>query len=206
MSIQTYQELKDSLMAWLYTATTDFTARNTTLIDDLITIGESRIFRETRSKGMEEELDMAIAAGVIVIPIDYIGLKFAYIDGSPGQVLERRSAEWIYANYPMRSASGKPKYIARDRTNFIFGPYADSGYTVKGVYYKQMVLSDSAHEFFLNNPDLYLFACLAESELILGRDERVQLWEAKYQKILGDVNGFSKAEDVSGSTLRMRVG
>jgi hypothetical protein len=58
---------------------------------------------------------------------------------------------------------------------------------------------------FTNNPDLYLFACLAEAEIIIGRDKRVQLWEAKYQKILGLVNGVDNEESASGSSLQTRT-
>ena len=48
------------------------------------------------------------------------------------------------------------------------------------------------------------FACLAESEILIGRDARIPIWEAKYQRILMDVNGADKAEDSSGSSLQMR--
>lgn len=176
-------------------------------IDDLVTIAENRIFREAHTKDTEASLSTAISNGVIAVPADYMSLKFAYIDGTPVRALERRSAEWIYANYGTRSGGGLPKCIARDAGNFVFGPYPDSGYTVKGVYYKRLAaLSTGVHALFTNNPDLYLFACLAESNILIGLDSRLQIWEAKYQKILNDVNGYDRAEGASGSSLQMRLG
>jgi hypothetical protein len=170
-------------------------------------VGEKRIFREARTRDMETALSSAISSGTIALPANYVGLRFAYVDGSPTQKLERRQAEWIYQAFPNRSSEGKPQFIAREKTNFIFGPYPDSGYTVKGIYYVRLSAlgSSNTNALFDANPDLYLFGCLAESEPILGRDPRVQLWEAKYQRILAEVNGEDKDEDRSGGGLQMRV-
>lgn len=202
MAITTYAQLKTAVVSWLDVATTDFTST----IDDLVTVGEKRIFRETRTRDMETALSSVIAAGVIALPTNYVAMKFCYVDGTPVQALERRSAEWIYSKYPQRSSSSKPSFIAREAGNFIFGPYPDSTYTIKGSYYVRLgALSGTVNALFTANPDLYLFACLAESEPLIGRDSRIPLWEAKYQKILASVNAEDKNEDQSGSSLQMRV-
>jgi hypothetical protein len=203
MSINTYATLKTAIVSWLNISATDIASQ----IDDLVTLGETRIFRKARTRDMEAVLSSTIASGVISLPTSYVALKFAYIDGTPTQRLERRSAEWIYMQYPVRSSEGKPKYIAREGTSFIFGPYADSAYTVKGIYYKRLdAISSSVNALFSSNPDLYLFACLAESEPIIGRDQRIALWESKFQSILADVNGEDQAEDHSSGVLQMRIG
>ena len=202
MALGTYAQLKTAITYWLDISSTDLTNQ----IDDLVTLGEKRIFRESKTKDQETALSVAIASGVAAVPNDYVALKFVYINSDPTAFLERRSAEWIYAAFPQRGASGKPQFIAREGSNFIFGPYPDSNYTIKGVYYKTAgTLSSSVYDLFTNNPDLYLFACLAESEPIIGRDKRIVIWEAKYQKILADVNAISAREDASGGTLRMRL-
>lgn len=209
MALTTYAELKTAVARWTggSDASTAATTGMTNTIDDLVTIAESRIFRESRTKDTEASISTAIASGVIAVPSDYIALKFAYVDGSPVQTLQPRPAEWIYSNYSTRSATGKPKFIARETTNFIFGPYADSGYTVKGVYYKRLTaLSSAVHNLFLNNPDLYLFGCLAESIILIGRDDRIPLWEAKYNKILNDINGVDKTSETANASLQMRLG
>tara|TARA_R110000868_G_scaffold19561_5_gene84214 strand:- start:564 stop:1169 length:606 start_codon:yes stop_codon:yes gene_type:complete len=201
MSITTYAELKTAVTSWLDVPTSTFTNQ----IDDLVTIAESRIFREARTKDTEASISTALSSGVYALPSDYLEMKFAYINSSPISSLERRSAEWIYTEYPLRTSSGIPKFFARESTNLIFGPYPDSDYTLKGVYYKKLTaLSSGVQALFTNNPDLYLFATLAESEILIGRDDRIKLWEMKYQKILSDVNGLDRKENSSGSVLRMR--
>ena len=201
MAITSYSELKTAITSWLDVATADLSS----IIDDLVTVGEKRIFRECRTRDMEDSFSTAISSGSIALPSGYVELKYARVDGTPSQPLERRSAESLYEMYPTRSSSGKPKFIAREGSTFIFGPYPDSDYTIKGIYYKRLaVLSSSANALFTSNPDLYLFACLAESEIVIGRDNRIAIWEAKYKKILDDVNGEDRREQASGSTLRIR--
>lgn len=202
MAITTYAELKTAIVSWLDVPTATFTSQ----IDDLVTVGEKRLFREARTRDMESAISSVIAGGVIALPTDYVAIKYAYIDGSVVSRLERRPADWIYQTYPIRSADARPKYIARESTNFIFGPFPDSAYTVKGIYYRrQTIIASTPNALFLANPDLYLFSCLAESEPLIGRDARVALWEAKYQRILADVNGEDRTEDASGGGLQMRV-
>ena len=209
MAITTYAELKTAVARWVggaddETATTMGIAST---IDDLVTIAESRIFRECKTKDTEASFTTTVSSGVVAVPADYISLKFAYVDGTPVQTLEPRSAEWIYSAYATRSASAKPKAIAREAGNFIFGPYPDSSYTIKGVYYKRLAaLSSGVHALFTNNPDLYLFGCLAEAGILVGQDKRIQLWEAKYNKILNDVNGYDRQSETGRAGLQMRAG
>lgn len=50
-------------------------------------------------------------------------------------------------------------------------------------------------------PDVYLFAALAESAPFLKHDERVQMWETKYQSALATLNG-QPMKQASGATLQ----
>ncbi len=203
MAITTTAELKTAIAGWLNVSAAALSSQ----IDDLITVGEKRIFREVRTKDMETALSIAMSNGVMALPAGYVAMKFAYLNTSPVQALERRPAEWIYANYPYQSASGQPKYMARDAGNLIFGPFPDSQYTVKGIYYARLtaISGSGVNALFTANPDLYLMACLAEADMMLGRDPRIAIWNAKYEKIMADVNGEDKTEDQSGSHLQMRV-
>lgn len=198
MSISTYAELQTAVENWLSRADLD------SLIPDFITLGETRIFRKLRVKEMETSFSTTITSGTISLPTSYVDLKFSYVDGDSSQWLERKPARWIYENYPTRSSDGKPKFIAREGDTFIFGPYPDSGYTIKGSYYKNIgPVSSSAHSVFTNNPDLYLFAALCEAAPYIKNDKRIPLWEAKFSSALAQAQEKSEKEEYSGSTLRM---
>ena len=198
MAFNTYDDLKASVAGWIHRA--DLTG----VIPDLIAFGEARIFREVRARVMETAFTDTIASGVIALPTDYIEMKFAYINSNPVQHLKRREARFIYEKYPSRAAGGLPKYFAREGSNFIFGPYPDSDYSVKGVYYKNIgSVADSAHALYTENPDLYVFAALAETTSYIKDDKRIAVWESKYQNIRDAVNGLAEREDFSGSDLQM---
>lgn len=169
-------------------------------------MAEKRLFREVRTRDMETALSVTIASGVATVPSDFVELKYAYIDGSPTRTLQVRPARWIVENYPVRSSDGKPHFIGVDGANFVFGPYPDSGYDVKGTYYKRLTaVATSANALFTTNPDLYLFASLAELEPFLKNDKRVALWEAKYQQIRDLVNGEAKQDLYMGGPLAVSV-
>ena len=199
MAITTYPQLQTACKNWLHRADLDAN------IPDFITLGETRIMRNVKSKDMETAFSDTIASGAIALPTGYIELKFAYLNTTPTYALKNMDARFIYDKYPYRSASGSPRYIAREGSTFIFGPYPDSTYTVKGVYYKNLgPVSSSAHALFTNNPDLYLFAALCEAEPFLKNDPRVQLWEAKYDQIKDDINGLRDRESYSGGGMNIR--
>ncbi len=132
MALNTYSDLVTAIGTWLNR--TDLAS----YIPDFIALAEERIYRSLRVKAMETALSSTISSGAIAVPSDYIELKSAYIDGSPTYALERLSVEEIYTKYPTRSSQGKPLYIAREGASFIFGPYPDGAYTVKGIYYARL--------------------------------------------------------------------
>lgn len=200
MAITTYAELKTAVANWLNRSDL------TTYIPDFIALGEARIYRELRIRTMEASINSVIASGVIAIPSDYVELKYAYVDGTPVQYLKRTNAQTLIEQYPTRSSDSKPTNIATDAGNFIFGPYPDSAYTIKGTYYKRLTaLSDSntTNWFITNAPGILLFAALSESEPFLKNDERVQLWQAKYEQEKNGIEREEMNERFSGGGLRM---
>lgn len=197
-----------STLAELKTAITNWAKRDdlSSYLDDLILMGEKWIFRHARTRDMEEPLSVTISSGVAALPADFVALKHAYIDGTPIEPLQAKASSWIYTRYPTRSSESKPKYIAVEGSNFIFGPYPDSAYTVAGQYYKRLTsVISSANALFTANPDLYLFAALSELEAFKKDDKRVELWMAKRNAILADVNNEDRAAEFSGGPLTMYV-
>lgn len=201
-AITSYATLKTEIAAFLHRS--DLTSE----IPGFIQLGELRIYRDLRVRQMETALSSAISSGVVALPTGYMELKYAYVSGSPAQKLERKDAEWIYHNYPTRSSDGKPKFIAREASNFIFGPYPDSAYTITGVYYKKLtsiVTSEEANWLITDVPDLILFASLCEAAPWLMNDERTGVWEAKYAQIKARVQKQDDDEEFSGSPLQATV-
>lgn len=203
MSISNYSELQTAVANWL--ARSDLTS----YIPDFITLAEARIYREMKVRQMETALDATISSGVIAVPSGYTSMKFAYVNGSPVTPLERMSLEEMYRQYPVRSSSGKPRFFARNGSNFEFGPYPDSDYTIKGVYYKKLDAlsgSNTSNWLLTDAPDLILFGALLEAKAFIMDDKRISLWEARYANAKREIQEQDDAEDVSGSVMTPRAG
>ena len=176
MALDSYSGLKTAIADWLNRNDLD-------AIDDFIDLAETRIYRDLRIRAMETALSGTISSGTLALPTGYMGLKHAYIDRDPVQWLDAKDAQFIYRNYPTRAADGTPGFIAEDGGVFIFGPYPDTGYSVKGVYYKRLDgLSGSNPTNWLTTdaPDLILFGALCEAEPYVGADERMPMWQSRF--------------------------
>jgi hypothetical protein len=206
-AITTYTTLK--------TAIDDETARSlSSYVDLLIQLWEEDFLREPKNFGrwMETSLSSTIAANVIAVPASYLGLKYAYVDGSPSSRLDRVSLNQLYGTYPRGGDTGRPRWIAREVTNFVFGPTPDSTYTIKGVYWaKPTALRSAASDAIadwriLNAPDLCLFGALAQAEAFLKNDTRVTLWQGLYDRALQSYRALQRDEEQSGSPSQEVLG
>lgn len=195
--------------ATLQSALTDFLHRGdlSTVDVELIDLAEKRIQREVRTPDMEAAYTGTIASGVIAVPSDFLEWKAVYIDSSGANRLQPKSWEWVLTNYPTRSSSGLPKFIARNVTNFEFGPYPDSTYSVKGTYYKRLTsVASSWNALATANPDLYLYASLSAASLYIQDDPRLPLWEQAYRETRDALNAEAKNQEMSGAPLRVTRG
>jgi hypothetical protein len=193
MAITNYTELTGAVVAWLEVPTADVSS----VISDLVMVGEKRIMREVRTPDMEDTHSTAISSGVIAVPTGFVELKYAYIDRNPSQRIEMVSPNVIYDR---SHESGRGARCSRpDGSNFIFGPYPDSTYTVNLRFYKHLTaVQTTINALFTENPDLYLWACLSEASPILKQDDRIAVWESKYQMVKELVNGEAGRSHFSG--------
>lgn len=196
MAFTTYAELQTSIGNWLHRS--DLTS----MIPDFIALGEDRIYRSLRHKDMETALDATVASGVVAVPSNFVQMRFAYVNSSPSTSLDFVSPHVIYQKYPDRSATGYPKLMAREGTNFIFGPVAGNDYNIKGIYYKRLnPLSSEVNAIYSTHPALWLYSALCESAPFLQNDQRLILWEQAFQKILSEVSLENDGYADSGSLV-----
>lgn len=183
----------------------------TSAIPGFIQKWEEKFLRQPRNFGrwMEAELSGTIASSVLAVPADYLGLKVAYINSSPATPpLGRVSLTQLYGRYPRNGGTDVPGLIARDRTNFVFGPAPDSEYEVLGTYWAKPTVIRSApadaaeHWIIVNAPDLAVYGALLQSAPYLQNDKRLGTWQALYNDALQDYRDLHQDEDVSGGALR----
>jgi len=177
-------------------------AMSNTQLDDVIRFAENKVVKKLRVRDMESALASTIAAdGTSAVPTGYLDLKYAYVNTSPIRKLERKAPEWIYEKYPAR-ALGQESFIAREGSNFIFGDAGTPGRIVKGIYYASpTAMTATINSLFTAYPEVYFFAALSECESFIGRDDRINLWESKYQQVLTFANQQDKDEGFGGGPI-----
>lgn len=189
----TYNGLKATLTDFLHRA--DLSTPAT----DLVLLGETWLMRKVRATEMETALSVTLSSGIGTVPTGFLGLKYAYVDGSPTKPLIIKTPQQIFEKYPQRSSNSKPAWIGYDAGSFIFGPFPDSDYTIKGTYYKrQGPLASGVYSLFTNHQDLFLMSCLCEAEPYIKNDKRMTLWKSKRDELLFDVNNQSHGISYSG--------
>lgn len=196
----------------LLTAVSDYLARSdlSTFTPNFVQNFEEDFFREPKNFGrwMETSTDSAIASSVVALPSAYLGLKHAYVSGSPSTRLDRVSLNQLYGRYPRGSRTGRPGWISREGSNFVFGPAPDSNYTIHLVYWAKPTLLRSfaadaaAHWLIVNAPDLLLYGALLAAEPFLKNDSRIPVWQALYDRALTSYRHLHADEDVSGSPIQ----
>jgi len=142
--------------------------------------------------------------GGVGIPANYVQLKHVHIAGTPTQPLEPKESPWLFNEFPTRSSESKPRFVAEDGANFVFGPYPDSNYVLGGTYWKKpTALSDSntTNEWTDNCSDALLWACLCESAPFLMNDERILVWEGKYEQAKSRINSAEKKRARKGTRI-----
>lgn len=85
-----------------------------------------------------------------------------------------------------------------------FDSMADQDYTVELWFYKELAAlsaSNTSNELLARSPGVYLFAALAESAPFLLNDERVSVWEAKYQSLRDALNPAERESRRAGPLI-----
>lgn len=201
----------------LLTTVQDYLARSnlSTFAENFIQNWEERFYRQPKNFGwwMENTGTIGtIASGVVAVPAGYLRLKNAYVDGNPSTRLDRKSIHQLYGRYPRGSITDRPKEIARDGPNFVFGPEPDSTYVIKGTWLvkptrmRDYASDASQHWIIQNAPDLPLYGALLEAESFIKNDPRIPLWQSFYTTALQDYRDLFSEEEVSGGPVQEVLG
>lgn len=198
MALTNYDELKTAIASWAHRA--DLTP----VLDDLVVLGENWIFRNLRTREMESALAQTISAVTAAVPSDFLGIRHAYIETSRKCPLEVVAPDVLYKMYPA-SEIGMPKYVAVDRTSFVFGPTPADNYVMRGTYFaKPTPIATAVNAIFQAYPEIYLFAALSEMEAYTENDPRIALWQAKRNEMTQAANGNATSQRFGGP-ITMKV-
>lgn len=173
-----------------------FTAESDQIVYDqlprLITLGERRIARELKIEGFIRAVQTPLQIGLAVYlkPDRWRDTVSMTIDNNPIHI---RSYEYIRNYWPDETQTGTPQFYADyDYQHWILAPTPSAADTLEILYYEQPRFIDE--EFQTNwlteyAPDLLLYATLLEATPFLKNDERIQMWQAMYDRAAQAISG-----------------
>lgn len=158
----------------------------------LITLGERRIARELKIQGFIRAVTTPLSIGVAVYlkPDRWRDTVSMTVNGSP---IYARSYEYIRNYWPDETATGTPQFYGDyDYQHWIITPTPDATSTLEVLYYElPRLLGDDFQTNWLTEyaPDLLTYATLLEASPFLKKDERIQTWQAMYDRAAQALNG-----------------
>jgi hypothetical protein len=203
MAFTNYSALKTTVANYL--GRTDLTSQ----IPDFITLAETRLARELRTRQMLKSATSPMTSGdaKIALPTDFLEVRDLYIQGNPRMPVTYLSPS-AFTRDARADESGKPFYYTVLAQEFVFAPVPDGTRTLEILYYaKPTVLSDSnaSNVFLANYPDALLYGALAEAEPYLINDARLQTWISLYDRAINNINESDEGSEYSGVPLTMQL-
>jgi hypothetical protein len=200
MSITNYSELQTAVATWLHR--TDLTS----VIPDLISLAEQRMDALVRSRQMDVTTTLSATGGTatVALPTDMLEMRRAMIATDPVQILQYLTPDQITTEYPSATTS-KPVAFTIIGENMELAPTPDSDYSISLTYSARIPRlsgTNTSNWLLENNANAYLFGALCEAAPFLVNDERIQVWEGKFQDA---INGVNQVDWYSGSTMRVRT-
>jgi hypothetical protein len=193
MYTMTYESLLEDVRRYLERG---FTAESDAIVYEqlprLITLGERRIARELKIQGFIRAVTTPLQVGVAVYmkPDRWRDTISMTLDGTP---IFARSYEYLRNYWPDESDTGTPQFYADyDYQHWLITPTPATAQTLEVLYYEQPRFLDE--EFQTNwlteyAPDLLLYATLLEAAPFLKKDERIQTWQAMYDRAAQALSG-----------------
>lgn len=204
MSLATYADLQAAVASWLNR--TDLT----TQIPDFIALGEARIRRNqewfTQVYSLKNGASLTVTTNPVSLPANVKEILALWADTATFHhtIDVVPASEWRDLANSNANAAGTPVkacfFPEMDGFPGTAGPQlylwppasvaGDGNSFVIDFQYVEDVpaLASSVSGLFTRHPDLYLYAALAESAPFLVHDERLPVWEARYQQVVKEVN------------------
>lgn len=189
----TYDSLLEDVRRYLERG---FTAESDAIVYEqlprLVTLGERRIARELKIEGFIRAVTTPLQVGVAVYrkPDRWRDTVSMTVDGTP---IFARAYEYCRNYWPDESQTASPEFYADyDYQHWLIAPTPDAAQTLEILYYEQpRFLGDEFQTNWLTEyaPDLLLYATLLEATPFLKKDERIQTWQAMYDRAAQAISG-----------------
>jgi hypothetical protein len=199
--VTTFDSLQEDVRQYLERG---FTAEDDpfvyTQLPRLINRAERKIARELKIQGFITAVNTTFQQGVSVYnkPDRWRDTVSISLTNASGKVpVFARSYEYCRNYWPNAAAQDQPEFYADyDYSHWLIVPTPDADYSAEILYYAMPPLLDETNQtnwLSAFAPNLLLYGTLLESTVFLKNDDRVQTWQAFYDREAQAV----KTEDLS---------
>ena len=175
-------------------------------LQDVIALGERRIYRELRTRHNEKAFSsVTTTSNAATMPTDF---ECASVVHFGKKALQPVTEEWLREYIENGAIGGDAIYFTHAGNTLMFGPAVADGTTVQGRYYCRLAgLSESTistNAVYAIADDLFVYAALAESAPFFEQDARIPLWTAKYMAIRDQLNLNDRRAAYEAGRIRVR--
>jgi len=202
MAISTFDTLKTAIANSL--ARTDLDPQ----IPNFIMLAEARLSRELETREQEKRATATLTAGdeFTALPTDLRETREVKLNTTPNTILEYMSPVALDSAYPS-GGNGKPAAYSIVGSEMKLRPIPDSGYTAEIIYIGSLTaLSDTntVNTMLTRHPDAYLTGSLVEAYLYLMDDQRAQLYDQKFSRIIEEIRKDEQRAHYGTGTLQIQ--
>lgn len=202
--ILTYNDLQLQITRLLDGEDAVASSISTNTIAQVIALGERRIYRNLKSAFNEKAWGLTVTANAVTLPADFQTASIVHFGKKP---LEPVSEEFLLERNTF-DTSGTPRFFAVAGGSLIFSPAVATGTALQGRYYCSLPALNAStlpgNALFAASEDLFIYAALAESAPFFEQDQRVPMWNAKFNAILDDINTNQQRAAYSAGRIRIR--
>lgn len=204
MALTTRTELLAAVADWLNR--TDLT---TPIAADFLPLAEAEMKRRLRRA--TESTTIYISAGNMNGPSDMaepIALRLSTANGYSDIPLRLCTPEMLWERRAREGTTGRPTDYAFYDGQLQFAPVPDQSYDGILLYYQQLTpltVSNETNAVLTEAPDAYLFGMLLQATPYIKDDERVPLWQAKFDAAIEQMNEMRARESYGAGPKEARL-
>lgn len=204
MALTTRTELLAAVADWLNR--TDLT---TPIAADFLPLAEAEMKRRLRRA--TESTTIYISAGNMNGPSDMaepIALRLSTANGYSDIPLRLCTPEMLWERRAREGTTGRPTDYAFYDGQLQFAPVPDQSYDGILLYYQQLTpltVSNETNAVLTEAPDAYLFGMLLQATPYIKDDERVPLWQAKFDAAIEQMNDMRARESYGAGPKEARL-
>jgi hypothetical protein len=182
-----YSELQNAVADWLNRA--DLTS----VIPTFVQLTEARLQRRLKSRSTTTvPVVLAQGEGTVALPLGIIDVQSVTITTPSKQgAIDIAAYAAVESHRQRNPMAGTPRLGAVVGTTLHVAPLADQAYDLAvecQLPFTPLLLAADSNWILAAHPDAYLFGALAESAPYLKDDERVALWEGRFQTALEEID------------------